>query len=720
VAIENREKELNIIYTDISDDRLVLPNFQRGFIWSREQQTKLLASFLVGLPVGSLLILEGKAEDFSKRGLCFPKELITEKDCDYVLDGQQRLSTLRSIFYDLFSEGDWKDTWDRMYGSLRTRWFLTVQSNASEMDPFGYRDLSFDTLSKYTDSDLIDFIKPLPIRKSKKEDLYGPGYIVKKDDGEPEYRPAFIKDFMSEKYSELNQVPLWEVGSSTGLHRKVLAKIADKRIRELKVGAEDADYSLEYYEGVFLPINFTKDDLELKLSELSADAHIDDELAKEWAALHAQWVEQVSRELEGMPFRKMAVIKLSRDEVNRAAAIFEAINRGGVPLSTYDLVVAKSARDQAVKNLSSTIINAVESNIEINKDIFTRYSAEFNEPTVVWSAKDMKVIVGNEPSNSFKDWFVNLLSLLVHVKSNGEECSLEHIKREKILSLTYDEVNKHSDVAIQAIIRALSFLQLRCGVISGNEVSYKLMVIVLAYHLSNDEVWNSKEAMNKLEYWYWLSLFSGCYFYGQNAQCVQDIKDVEELISGHGNKFSGLTSNVLNVENIVTKDILLREDDDDGEKTITEPKSIKVTLLQYILSRSPSDFVKDGPGNAGVKLSSWSASQGDPELEIHHIIPLAEATSMGESTKSLRKDTNSKMNSSLNLSYISKHANRELSSTSPAEYVKVIHDMASATNFLPKAEMFSQVLIDKDYKKILEHRYILLESGIKNHIASLV
>jgi len=725
VAIENREKELNVIYNDISDEKLVLPNFQRGFIWNREQQTKLLASILVGLPVGSLLILEGKSNDFSKRELCFPTELITDRDCDYVLDGQQRLSTLRSMFYDLFSRDDWKNNWDKMYGSLRTRWFVTIQSSKSEADVFGYRKLNFDSLLKCTDSELIDYIKPLPIHKTKVNDLYNPGYIVKGPDGNPEIRPAFIKDFFSTQYAALNQVPLWEVRSRNGLHRNVLKKIATKRISELKVEAENEDYSLEYYENIFSPINVTRDDLELDLNGDDTGLDINDKLAEKWAALHAQWVEKVSIELEGMPSRKMAIINLNREEVNRAAAIFEAINRGGVPLSMYDLVVAKSARDQGVQNLSTKIINSVESNININTDIFTQYGVGHEELGDCWSSKDMKIIVGNEPSNTLKDWFVNLLSLLVHVRFKKEACSVEHIKREKILSLTCDEVNEFSDAAIQAIIRALCFVQLRCGVINANDLSYKLMVVVLAYHLSDNDIWDSNVAINQLEYWYWLSLFGGSYFHGQNLQCVKDITDVGDFISGGGNVFLGLSREVLNVENYVTKDILLRKDD--GEElvseipTIIEPKSIRVGLLQFILSRTPSDLVKHDSGETTVKkLSAWSASKGEPELEVHHIIPLAEATSIGESTKALRKDASSIMNSSLNLSYISKQANRKLSSASPSEYVQVIHDMASATNYLPSNDSFTQVLHDKDYSRILAERYMLLENGIKNHIASLI
>ena len=44
--------------------KLVLPNFQRDFVWKTEGQQQLLASFIVNLPVGAFLILEGEGGEF--------------------------------------------------------------------------------------------------------------------------------------------------------------------------------------------------------------------------------------------------------------------------------------------------------------------------------------------------------------------------------------------------------------------------------------------------------------------------------------------------------------------------------------------------------------------------------------------------------------------------------------------------------------------------------
>lgn len=66
---------------------LVIPRFQRKFVWSQAQASKLIESFLVGLPVPAIFL-------YTERG--------SEKSL--VVDGQQRL---RTIFYYL--EGNFGD-----------------------------------------------------------------------------------------------------------------------------------------------------------------------------------------------------------------------------------------------------------------------------------------------------------------------------------------------------------------------------------------------------------------------------------------------------------------------------------------------------------------------------------------------------------------------------------------------------------------------------------
>lgn len=70
---------LEVLRSKWDDEELIIPPFQRGYVWSQAQASKLIESFLVGLPVPAIFL-------YTQRG--------SEKFL--VVDGQQRL---RTIFY---------------------------------------------------------------------------------------------------------------------------------------------------------------------------------------------------------------------------------------------------------------------------------------------------------------------------------------------------------------------------------------------------------------------------------------------------------------------------------------------------------------------------------------------------------------------------------------------------------------------------------------------
>ncbi len=74
---------LEVLHQKWKADEILIPEFQRGFVWKQVQASKLIESFLVGLPVPAVFLYsERKSQKF------------------FVIDGQQRL---KSIFY--FLEG---------------------------------------------------------------------------------------------------------------------------------------------------------------------------------------------------------------------------------------------------------------------------------------------------------------------------------------------------------------------------------------------------------------------------------------------------------------------------------------------------------------------------------------------------------------------------------------------------------------------------------------
>jgi uncharacterized protein with ParB-like and HNH nuclease domain len=70
---------------------VVLPEFQREYVWTREQAKQLMVSLVKGYPVGSLLFWKTDEPPELKNLEAAPEKLGT---LQVTLDGQQRLTTL--------------------------------------------------------------------------------------------------------------------------------------------------------------------------------------------------------------------------------------------------------------------------------------------------------------------------------------------------------------------------------------------------------------------------------------------------------------------------------------------------------------------------------------------------------------------------------------------------------------------------------------------------
>lgn len=85
--------KLSNILDLIDSGDIALPEFQRGYVWNREQVRGLLQSLYRGYPVGSLLTWHTKAEGANARG----GTSASDGHLKLLLDGQQRITTLYGI-----------------------------------------------------------------------------------------------------------------------------------------------------------------------------------------------------------------------------------------------------------------------------------------------------------------------------------------------------------------------------------------------------------------------------------------------------------------------------------------------------------------------------------------------------------------------------------------------------------------------------------------------
>lgn len=128
------------IIENITSGAIRIPAFQRGFVWDAEHVAYLMDSIYKGYPFGAVILWRTKEKLNSERSLG-PFELPQHKPdypIDYVLDGQQRITSIFGVFQsELTAQGD--DSWTHIYfdmsaqADLQESQFLAL--SAEEVDP---------------------------------------------------------------------------------------------------------------------------------------------------------------------------------------------------------------------------------------------------------------------------------------------------------------------------------------------------------------------------------------------------------------------------------------------------------------------------------------------------------------------------------------------------------------------------------------------------------
>ncbi len=92
--------KIDRIISRIEEGDIKIPAFQRGFVWNQEQVIDLLDSIYRDYPIGSILLWNSNERLRSTRNVA--GYLIPDREpqylVNYVLDGQQRVSTIYAIF----------------------------------------------------------------------------------------------------------------------------------------------------------------------------------------------------------------------------------------------------------------------------------------------------------------------------------------------------------------------------------------------------------------------------------------------------------------------------------------------------------------------------------------------------------------------------------------------------------------------------------------------
>src|SRR5688500_16573714 len=116
----------------------VLPEFQREYVWTREQAKQLMVSLVKSYPVGGLLLWKTDQPPELKNVDRLPEKLGT---IQVLLDGQQRLTMLHMLITgeipSNYTEAEVENDPRDLYVHLRTLEFQFYQRSKMQDDPVG-------------------------------------------------------------------------------------------------------------------------------------------------------------------------------------------------------------------------------------------------------------------------------------------------------------------------------------------------------------------------------------------------------------------------------------------------------------------------------------------------------------------------------------------------------------------------------------------------------
>lgn len=721
---------LNEIVGMIRENKLLLPDFQRGFVWDLEMQKGLVASVLAKMPLGSILELEAKADDYGCRILGRKDDVLLEdkqKEVLVLLDGQQRLTSLINafsnlIYYDYENPPKLiRDYRTLLSPKLSHRFFLRIPAvwkgtkEKGAKDWFGLKELKMNIGSSEKDippfltKDILEWIHTEKITKKSTEPYAPhsdrPQEIVKYCKKENEYWIPLYLLIEEKENSDINRNRLQDILDD------IVDDTVKYYVREEYRKISGRQEKIHYIEQ-HLATDHIKDVIE------SED--MEETFQSEWISKGKRsWSERMVAYLKGCIERMdMHEIGVEQSQRERAIDIYENLNLGGVTLSTFELILAKAAKKKFTDsgNLYDAVVELIQSPMEYEEKLLAETITKKHFKILIEEQKEYAVLEAfgcydekkNILNKKFTEVFLNVLTLISRVPDyDPEKIEGSLIKRGTTLKLDENNIWGNYEKVCKGIARACFFLQARCGIRKIGGLNYNLMLVLLAYLLAEDKYCENEEIVKQLEVWYWLSIFSGRYDKDQSENIISDIRNFLVSIQKKDNYkwMKGWEKTFFNMPGFSDKETLLMKGDEPPKKVI------KDTICQFYLSVTYPDIMN----NEITIQPFWISGQ---KLEEHHIVPIGSMKSTYKKcAEEIRKNKKSVVNSPLNYVYITEESNKKISSRLLRDY---IDEATDGSKHKLKIEPRGTESIDTEcVREFLEGRFISTRTEIAERINSM-
>lgn len=686
----NEKVTFSSLVNKVESKDLVLPDFQRKFVWDKEMMCKLFASVLCRMPLGSVLVLNSADDKFAckeigakKRTQEYNDSIPQGKLLSYLIDGQQRLTSLFAGFTTHFLEHFYTRPSEITSDGILEMYFLKIPSqlnNENDLDIFNVKNLQFNSTSYTTNTyfsssimqKLICSEKTTTVVPSVKKGLF--------DIFDPDKLKEVVSFCCTEDEEHFYHIPLQFINSGNIEIQSAMLEI------------------INGIAGLFFP---TKD-----MSKDKRNQTI-------WASNVLEYLKFCLSNID------LNQITVDNSDKARAIDIYSNLNLGGVSLSVFDLIMAKVGSvssdnfyDQIVEYIQKT--KNYPTNV-VKEDFQALVKNKHYNNASVDVAKVLSK--NDEITKEYINVFLNVLSMYITQKNRDESepfdvnCTKQDVK----LNLNPSEINDCAEKICNAIDRALFFFQTRCGIRTISDINYKAQLEVIAYFFTDDDLFKDRKVHLFFEYWYWISIFAYMYPSNQNIAIYSEIEKFEKYFKNRKKNNEAITylkkyqADVLNKTDYSDKDTLIFSDI--AKKT--PPAIMTKYICQYYLAIGYSDF-----WDSNILINFLY----EDDLDIHHLMPLGsdpifkgQKISIGETTKTLRNQKENPYNSPLNMLFITKASNKRISDM---EYQTYSQDKG-VLNVIPNVDCLTTFDDSTTITTFIEERYKRLSARLKSRLDNL-
>jgi hypothetical protein len=228
---------------------------------------------------------------------------------------------------------------------------------------------------------------------------------------------------------------------------------------------------------------------------------------QEWLQQHSpdelkEFSQLRNAQLAGLQDYQLPGVRLKRNiGFDVLAKIFETINRTGVRLATFDLMVARM----------------YPRNFDLRRE--WKDAQDSHEDLRAFGVDGMELLR-----------LIALLELLREVRVNTMPRRVKGIRQGDVLALDAEVVKREWATAVAAYVSALQLVRERCGVVNQEILPSPTMLLPIASTLAQDSDKGPRIAAR----FFWAAGLTQSYSQGANTRAVKDARDLQAYLDGNG------------------------------------------------------------------------------------------------------------------------------------------------------------------------------------------